>query len=71
MHKNEENVFNYGKRFCLLGCVAVIEESMELDELQFYFQDELVKRFCYLRNRLNASGGSETVVTAIARKLSG
>ena len=34
------------------------------EELTFYDQVELIKNFCYLGDRLNASGGSEVAVTA-------
>ena len=37
------------------------------EELTFYDQVELVKSFCCLGNRLNASGGSEVAVTARSR----
>ena len=40
---------------------------MEPDvELVFYDQFEFVKSFCYLGERLNASGGNKAVVTARA-----
>ena len=37
------------------------------DEILFFDQVDSVKSFCYLGNRLNASGGSEAAVTAKTR----
>ena len=34
------------------------------EELTFYEQVELIRGYCCLRDRLNASGGSEVAVTA-------
>ena len=36
-------------------------------EISFFDQVDFVKSFCYLGDRLNASAGSETVVTARTR----
>ena len=40
---------------------------MESDKEIFYNQVDLVKSFCYLKDRLNAIGGSEAAVTAKTR----
>ena len=37
------------------------------EEISFFDQVVFVKSFCYLGDRLNASGGSEAVVTARTR----
>ena len=37
------------------------------EKLSFFEQVDFVKSFCYLGDRLNASGGSEAVVTARTR----
>ena len=49
-------------------CLDAMEGIMEPgEELSFFDQVDFVKSFCYLRNRLNASGESETAVTARTR----
>ena len=46
-------------------CVYTKERIMEPgEELSFFDQVDFVKSFCYLGDRLNASGGSEASVTA-------
>ena len=41
---------------------------MESDEeISFFYQVDFMKSFCYLGERLNASGGSEAAVTARTR----
>ena len=53
------------KGFVCELCVYTKEETAKLDkELSFFDQVDFVKSFCYLRNRLNASGRSEAAVTA-------
>ena len=37
------------------------------EEISFFDQVDFVRSFCYLGNRLNASGGSEAAVTAKTR----
>ena len=43
---------------------GIVEPS---EDLSFFDQVDLVKSFCYLGDRLNASGGSEAAVTAKTR----
>ena len=46
------------------GCVEAIKTIVKPDnELSFYDQMELVKSFCNLEDRMNASARSEAVVT--------
>ena len=37
------------------------------EEISFFDQVDFVKSFCYLRDRLNTSGGSEAAVTTRTR----
>ena len=49
-------------------CVKVMKGIVEPDEkLTFYCQVGLVRSFCRLGDRLNASGGNEAVMTARTR----
>ena len=49
-------------------CIYTKEGIVEPDEeLSFFDQVDFVKSFCYLGDRLNASGGSEAAVTARTR----
>ena len=53
------------KGFISERCIKAMKRIVEPDEeLLFYVQMELVKSFCYLEDRLNASGGSEAAVIA-------
>ena len=56
------------KDFVCELCVYTKEGIVEPgEELSFFDQVDFVKRFGYLRDRLNASGGSEAAVTARTR----
>ena len=56
------------KGFICELCVYTKEGIVEPgEELSFFDQVDFVKSFCYLGNRLNASGGSEAAVTARMR----
>ena len=56
------------KGFVCEVCVYTKEGIVELgEELSFFDQVDFVKSFCYLRDRLNANGGSEAAVTARTR----
>ena len=56
------------KGFVCKLCVDTKEGIMEpSEELSFYDQADFVKSFCYLGDRLNASGRSEAAVTARTR----
>ena len=56
------------KGFVCELCVYTKEGIMEPgEELSFFGQVDLVKSFCYLGDRLNASGGSDAAVTARTR----
>ena len=46
-------------------CVKTIKEPDK--EISFFDQAEFENSFCYLRNRLHVSGGSEAAVTARTR----
>ena len=52
------------KDFVCELCVDKMEGIVEPgEEISFFDQAGLVKSFCYLGDRLNASGGSEAAVT--------
>ena len=56
------------KGFVCELCVYTKEGIVEPGEkLSIFDQVDFVKSFCYLGNRLNASGGSEAAVTARTR----
>ena len=56
------------KGFVCKLCVDKKEGIVKPDkEISFFDQADFVKSFCYLRNMLNASGGSEAEVTARTR----
>ena len=56
------------KGFVCELCVHTKEGIVELgEELSFFDQVDFVKSFCYLGDRLNASGGSEAAVTVRTR----
>ena len=56
------------KGFVCELCVCTKEGIVEPgEELAFFDQVDFVKSFCYLGDRLNASGGSEAAVTARTR----
>ena len=56
------------KDFVCKLCVYTKEGILEPgEELSFFDQVDLVRSFCYLGYRLNASGGSEAAVTARMR----
>ena len=64
MRESKEDNPEVGERFCVWkkqvdGLVEPVEELCE--------EVETVRGFCYLRDRVNASGGSEAAVTARAR----
>ena len=66
MRQNEEDGFNFG--FVCKLCVYTKEGIVEPgEELSFFDQVDFVKSFCYLGDRLNASGRSEAAVTARTR----
>ena len=68
MCKNEESDFNSGKSFVCELCVYTKEGIVKPgEEISFFDQVHFVKSFCYLRDRLNASGGSEAAITARTR----
>ena len=68
MYQNEESDFDSGKRFVCERCVKAMKRTVKTaKELTFYDHVELVKSFCYLGYRLNATGGSEVVVTVKTR----
>ena len=46
---------------CAYAKEGIVEPG---EELSFFDQVDFVKSFCYLGDRLNASGGSEAAVTA-------
>ena len=53
------------KGFICERCVETTKRIVKpAEELTFYDQMELVKSFCNLGNRLNASSGSEATMTA-------
>ena len=53
------------KGFVCKLCVDTMEGIVEPgEEISFFNQVNFVKSFCYLGDRLNASGGSEAAVTA-------
>ena len=57
-----------GKGFVCKICVDTKEGIVEPgEEITFFDQVDFVKNFCYLGDRLNASGGSEAAVTARTR----
>ena len=65
MRENEKSDFNSGKKYVCELCVYTKEGIVEPgEELSFFDQVNFVKSFCYLGDRLNASGGSEAAVTA-------
>ena len=49
---------------CIYTKEGIVEPG---EELSFFDQVDFVKSFCYLGDRLNASGGSEAAVTARTR----
>ena len=51
------------KGFLCEGCAVAVNGFVETEELPFYDQMELMKSFCYLRDRLNVRGESGAVVT--------
>ena len=56
------------KDFVCKLCVDTMEGIVEPgEEVSFFDQVDFVKSFCYLGNRLNASGGSEAVVAVRTR----
>ena len=55
------------KGFVCKLCVGTKEGIVEPGEEIFFDQVDFVKSFCYLEDRLNASGGSEAAVTARTR----
>ena len=56
------------KDFVCELCVYTIEGIVEPgEEMPFFNQVEFMKSFCYLVDRLNASGGSEAPVNARTR----
>ena len=56
------------KGFVCELCVDTKEGIVESDvKISFFDQVDFVKSFCYLGDRLNASGGSEAAVTARTR----
>ena len=56
------------KDFGCKHCVETIKRILEpAKEISIYDQVEFVKSFCYLGNRLNASGRSEAAATARTR----
>ena len=67
MCKNKKGDFYSGKRFVCILCVNTKEEIVEPGEEIFFDQFDFVKSFCYLGDRLNASGGSEAAVTVRTR----
>ena len=62
MSKNEESIFNSGKRFVCERCVQAIKKIVE-PELSFYDQVDFLKCFGYSGDKLSAGGGSEAAVT--------
>ena len=67
MRENEERDHSSDILFDFVygQCDKAIKEPEK--KLSFFGQIEFVKKFCYLRYRLNASGGSEAAVTARTR----
>ena len=64
----EEGDFNSAKDFVCELCVDRKEGIVEPgEELLFFDQVDFVKSFCYLGDKLIASGGSEAAVTARTR----
>ena len=56
------------KGFVSKLCVDTMEEMVEPgEEISFFDQVDFVKSFCYLGDRLNASGKSEVMATARTR----
>ena len=56
------------KGFVCELCVYTKERIVEPgEEISFFDQVDFVKSFCFLGDRLNASGGSEAAVTARTR----
>ena len=53
-------------RFVCSSCRNMINETVDLIE-KLCDEVETVNRFCYLRDRLNASGGCKVAVTARVR----
>ena len=54
-------VYNLGPFFLFTSVCVYTKEGIvaQDEELSFFDQVDLVKSFCYLGDRLNASGGSE------------
>ena len=64
MSENVEGDSTLAKGFICKLCVDTKEPG---EEISFFDQVDFVKSFCYLGDRLNASGGSEAAVTARTR----
>ena len=67
MCESEEGDPKIGKRFCVCGRCKQADDGLieQVDEL--CEEVETGRAFCYLGNRVNASGGCEAAVTARAR----
>ena len=62
--KRKSVISTLAKGFVCKVCADTMEGIVKPDEISFFDQDDFVKSFCYLRDRLNASGRSEAAVTA-------
>ena len=69
MHENEKVICSSARRFVSRRCTDVADVADGTKEPVEVLCDEVetVKGFCYLRDRLNASGGCETAVTSRVR----
>ena len=68
MRKKKGVTSTLAKGFVCELCVYTKEGIVEPGkELSFFDQVDFVKGFCYLGDRLNASGGSEAAITARTR----
>ena len=66
--KMKRVTWTLAKDFICKRCVEAMTGTVKpAEQLALCDQVELVRRFCYLGDRLNAGGGSEAAVTARAR----
>ena len=66
MHENEKATYSSARHFVCRRCTDVGDDTEEPVEV-LCDEVETAKGFCYLGDRLNASGGCETAVTLRAR----
>ena len=66
-HKKEDALSNLGSKFCCARCSSMTARTVAEEE-KLCDGVETVKGFCYLGDRLRASGNSEAAVTAGTRR---